>query len=59
MYWRIQPILKLDKELKADHIYPFSKGGLTTWDNLQLLCISCNSKKSNKLKYKKSYLFLF
>ncbi|WP_363268551.1 HNH endonuclease [Okeania sp. SIO2B3] len=52
-------MLKLDKELKADHIYPFSKGGLTTWDNLQLLCISCNSKKSNKLKYKKSYLFLF
>ncbi|NES74252.1 MAG: HNH endonuclease [Okeania sp. SIO2D1] len=38
------------KELKADHIYPFSKSGLTTWDNLQLLCIYCNSKKSNKLK---------
>jgi 5-methylcytosine-specific restriction endonuclease McrA len=37
------------KELRADHIHPFSKGGLTTWDNLQLLCISCNSKKSNKL----------
>ena len=38
------------KQLKADHIYPFSKGGLTTWDNLQLLCIFCNSQKSNKLK---------
>jgi 5-methylcytosine-specific restriction endonuclease McrA len=37
------------KELKADHIYPFSKGGLTIWDNLQLLCYRCNLSKSNKV----------
>jgi 5-methylcytosine-specific restriction endonuclease McrA len=36
-------------ELKADHIYPFSKGGLTIWDNLQLLCLRCNLSKSNKV----------
>lgn len=37
------------KLLKADHIYPYSKGGLTTWENLQLLCLSCNATKSNKV----------
>uniref|UniRef100_A0A1D9G858 HNH nuclease domain-containing protein n=1 Tax=Moorena producens (strain JHB) TaxID=1454205 RepID=A0A1D9G858_MOOP1 len=36
------------RELKADHIHPFSKGGLTTWDNLQLLCLRCNAQKSDK-----------
>lgn len=33
------------KNLRADHIYPESKGGPTTLDNLQTLCASCNSKK--------------
>ncbi|KOR35113.1 hypothetical protein AM228_20140 [Planktothricoides sp. SR001] len=35
-------------QLRGDHIHPFSKGGLTVWENLQLLCVSCNSKKYNK-----------
>jgi 5-methylcytosine-specific restriction endonuclease McrA len=35
------------KQLRGDHIIPFSKGGLTIWDNFQLICCSCNSKKSN------------
>src|SRR3990167_1002941 len=29
--------------LVVDHIYPASKGGATTTDNLQTLCRSCNS----------------
>ena len=34
--------------LEADHIRPWSRGGLTTWGNLQLLCRPCNnSKKAN------------
>ena len=33
--------------LQADHIIPWSLGGLTTWENLQLLCGSCNLAKSN------------
>ena len=31
-----------------DHVIPLSKGGTHTWDNIQLLCRSCNCKKSNK-----------
>ncbi len=37
------------KELAGDHIYPFSKGGLTTWDNLQLICLRCNSQKGSMI----------
>lgn len=35
-------------ELEIDHIKPWSKGGATTLSNAQLLCKSCNVKKSNK-----------
>lgn len=35
------------KELNADHRHPYSKGGLTVWSNLQLLCSRCNLKKNN------------
>jgi 5-methylcytosine-specific restriction endonuclease McrA len=36
------------KKLYIDHIKPVSKGGLTEFMNLQLLCFGCNSKKSNR-----------
>ncbi len=38
------------KGLHGDHILPISKGGLTVWENLQLLCRSCNYSKSNKIE---------
>lgn len=31
--------------LQADHIMPWISGGLTTWENLQLLCRGCNITK--------------
>lgn len=34
-------------ELHIDHIKPWSKGGLTTIDNLQTLCSKCNLGKSD------------
>jgi len=35
--------------LQLDHIIPYSKGGATSLDNLQLLCKKCNMEKSNKI----------
>lgn len=32
---------------EADHIHPVNKGGLTTMQNMVLICKKCNSKKTN------------
>ncbi|MBN2080776.1 HNH endonuclease [bacterium] len=37
------------ENLEYDHIIPVSKGGANTARNIQLLCQSCNRKKSNKI----------
>lgn len=36
-------------ELHIDHIIPWSKGGETVFENLQVLCSKCNIGKSNTL----------
>lgn len=32
-----------------DHIIPLSKGGKHSYDNVQLLCLECNLRKSDKI----------
>ena len=34
---------------EVDHVYPESKGGLTSLPNLKPACPSCNRKKSDKV----------
>ena len=36
-------------DLEIDHIIPISKGGKSTYDNLQTLCHKCNVEKGNRL----------
>jgi len=36
------------KEMEADHITPWSKGGKTNAENCQMLCLNCNRIKSDK-----------
>ena len=37
-------------DLEVDHIFPISKGGKSTFDNLQTLCHRCNTMKSNTVE---------
>lgn len=37
------------QNLSLDHIWPYSKGGPDTYENLQTLCRSCNSKKGARV----------
>ena len=36
------------EEMEGDHIVPWSKGGKTVPENLQMLCRRCNGQKSDK-----------
>lgn len=38
------------ENLTLDHIYPWSKGGPDTEDNLRVLCRSCNSAKRDRVR---------
>ena len=38
--------------LEIDHIIPISKGGKSTYDNLQTLCHRCNVEKGDSMNTK-------
>ena len=44
----VSPSTDINCKLHIDHIVPFSKGGLTTLENLQTLCENCNLGKGNR-----------
>lgn len=48
-YCGASPAKNVAVELHVDHIYPWSKGGETTLNNLQTLCSKCNVGKSDKI----------
>ena len=35
-------------EITIDHVIPRSRGGKTTWENIVLACVKCNTKKGSK-----------
>ncbi len=37
--------------LNIDHVLPRDRGGQTTWENVVCSCISCNTRKGNKLPH--------
>ncbi len=41
------------ESLEIDHVIPLSKGGRHNENNFQVLCKSCNRKKSNKIDMRK------
>ncbi len=44
-----------NENIEFDHIVPFSKGGANTYRNIQILCESCNRKKSDNIGLEKDY----
>lgn len=36
------------EELTIDHVTPRAQGGITSWENCVLACVSCNAKKANR-----------
>lgn len=43
-----KPFNNNGRKKTIDHVFPLSKGGNNTLSNVQVICLSCNSKKSNK-----------
>jgi 5-methylcytosine-specific restriction endonuclease McrA len=48
MYGAICGRCKSKTDLTVDHVVPISIGGKSNMENLQILCRSCNSSKSNR-----------
>jgi len=35
-------------KLTIDHVFPSSRGGETTWENVAIACMPCNNRKANR-----------
>ena len=42
------------RELNMDHVIPRDKGGRTSWEIIVTSCITCNSRKANRLPHQAS-----
>jgi 5-methylcytosine-specific restriction endonuclease McrA len=40
--------MKSSNELSLDHVIPRCQGGLSTWENVVVACVDCNSKKAGR-----------
>jgi len=38
-------------DLTLDHVVPRCRGGKSTWENLAVACVKCNSRKANRLPH--------
>lgn len=49
-WYRCRKCNRNTDDLEIDHIIPISKGGKTTFENLQTLCHRCNTNKSDTIE---------
>lgn len=49
-HYRCRKCGRSTDDLEVDHIIPISKGGKSTYDNLQTLCHRCNYDKGSKIE---------
>lgn len=45
------------EDLNLDHILPRSRGGSSDWNNVVTACISCNTRKANRLPHEAGMQF--
>lgn len=46
--WRDGAFIAGENYPSIDHVFPISKGGTHTWDNIKLACRRCNTQKSDQ-----------
>jgi 5-methylcytosine-specific restriction endonuclease McrA len=46
------------RELNLDHVLPRDRGGQTTWENVVCSCVTCNTKKGNRLPQEANMMLL-
>lgn len=41
-------VYRSQRELNLDHVVPTSRGGRSTWENVVVACLPCNTRKGNR-----------